>query len=74
MQKKDLSDALENKDKFDFALLVALAFIDVDYPGAEMGGGTNDATIEDYLEKAEGVLEKRPELLNLGLQVREAKT
>lgn len=39
-----------------------------------MGGGTNDATIEDYLEKAEGVLEKRPELLNLGLQVREAKT
>ena len=70
---KNLSDNLENKGKFDFELLIALAFIDVDYPGIEMGAGSNDATIEDYLEKAKGVLEKRPELRIIGLHVRETK-
>ena len=67
--RKDLTDALENKVTFDFGLLVALAFIDVDYPGAGMGAGRTDATIDDYLEKAKGVLEKRPELAELGRQI-----
>ncbi len=66
---KDLADALEGKVKFDFELLIALAFTDMDYPGAEMGAGSNDATIEDYLEKAEGMLKKRPELAEIGRQI-----
>jgi hypothetical protein len=61
-----LIKCLPSEESIDSALLIALAFTDMDYVRYGPDKGKSGTEIQDYLSKAKKVLEERPDIVELG--------